>query len=1311
MDSVCKLEQDCLSAVANPHGNSYFILIGPPLEICEVDLDSLHTLQRFSVEINSSSNPTLKVHQDKLYLFGDKGEISVFEKDSGAYFTTLSCGGKIQYVPYAVAFLENSMVFSSLSHTNVYVFCLSTLYSHGVIKKPLKLKLPPKVEVRKLQAANSLVFGACSDGVIRVWNLETKDELLAIVDTAPNKPTKKAINSLIKSGELKAVEALELLSGRMKLLSGDEGGLISVWNCENPKRWELESNLRVCEQGILGLAWASETRILSLIREGSLILLELVANSEYVSKKQLQFKLKVMSQGLYSIPEQIRKPFTPRELTCLFSLESLIVLWPYESKTRLMLLDLYSSTHPTEIYPITSQLPQQSVECLVQDPVDFPCSFCFLNKNQVCEYKVKDGKSTEVCSLQEEEVYSLDVRENNNTKEVLVCKEQNKIILVREGTQKEFTGTSAAFMGEVGENLLILSEDRARVFLVFLSNNQTESYPLSMKVKSVWRTPLQESFAVLYETLFDRSLVLSKSAKTGRVEDLDLSEKEVLKLRYDETLTSAKWGQDCLAFATTKRICLADSNLTLLKSFNLDLYWKMPISLYWYGNLLLFSTTEAVFYFEDSPQMLFNTIWPSVICGVLNDRVILAKKSGLQTEVLARPVTMLEPLVKGFLRTQPQIYRVNNLVRMLSTNQFSEDLLELLLDKNYLEAAWFLMKYSSGFVSLRTKVKILKKMTMFEELLSIVTHGKEFRNFQELKHFLAELQADHNWKLERLLLEELSQVFLEFSQNLKAAKCMELTGQYMQLYQLLQPLMSSNERFPESVILNAPSCLQDSSYSPLVPQITPIKVGYGEAAFSQTTNKQVINLALAENLGQWFGFNSLKEPQRHNPQFMDHSFPEDEESLHAYFRCDEGKGSYLEDVVSERKWEVEEEIWGDMLEDGEPLDHDDKWGKSASPNYALELQETSLVLEGLDPGDSWTLEVWVKPYSSDTRVFRCNFDLELLNKRIKVQECQLEDTLEVHYWTHVSIVGNKKHFKVLVNSKLAFKGNKALELGEKLDFSGFEGAITEIRLWKGCLSEESIRENFKCPLEMLAEKKRKKWSKIKIKKEGGPKLPSGTKPAPLGLKPPSALKTTPRQPLKVTPRQPAQTSFVADFSQNNLSATPKKHSSNPIEEAYTLFENKNYAEALSLLEEASQQLLNKIKENPQENTKAKAFLEHVSLYKFALKVLIEVISFETNSVKRAAFYNLLIQLKLKSDHRKALALEAIDSNMEVQNYGIAAKIAEGLLPHSSSQEHCVLSEKLEECQKSQNQNLASNYSEVAKQAQEHFMSIFNKSKT
>lgn len=138
----------------------------------------------------------------------------------------------------------------------------------------------------------------------------------------------------------------------------------------------------------------------------------------------------------------------------------------------------------------------------------------------------------------------------------------------------------------------------------------------------------------------------------------------------------------------------------------------------------MFSRREGVYYCSDEIKLLFQTLSPSIICGVLNDRVLIASSSK-GTEIQARPVTMLEPLLLGVLKIKPDTEKINKIVRMMSTPLITENLIALLLNSGYPDAAWFLVEQiESNYISLELRVKIMKELNLFDEIFEKLLHKK-----------------------------------------------------------------------------------------------------------------------------------------------------------------------------------------------------------------------------------------------------------------------------------------------------------------------------------------------------------------------------------------------------------------------------------------------------------------------------------------------------------------------------------------------------------------------------------------------------------
>lgn len=317
------------------------------------------------------------------------------------------------------------------------------------------------------------------------------------------------------------------------------------------------------------------------------------------SKRNLPAKIRIISQSLFSIPSDLISAIPKQEFRCLSSMSNntILSMWPSHSVKYVFHLSLINSQRTSDGSPIFSSLTQQSIDSLIPSPNSFPAAFFFISNNEILEYSILEGKtSTLSSSATESSLYlNLDVRPRSggNPIDILVSKESKgskSLQLIRKKgddvINKIYPGIAGVILGEenaIGENLIIVAEDRSTVSLFYLDDEEFMTFSLNMKIKNAYWTPLQYGFSVLYETLHEHSLRLSKSVRTGRTEDVDLSEKDVYKLDYDEILTCLKWHtiNNKLALGTSKRIIILDSDLQMIEQCNLERpRWSVPSSVY-----------------------------------------------------------------------------------------------------------------------------------------------------------------------------------------------------------------------------------------------------------------------------------------------------------------------------------------------------------------------------------------------------------------------------------------------------------------------------------------------------------------------------------------------------------------------------------------------------------------------------------------------------------------------------------------------------------------------------------------------------------
>ena len=342
-------------------------------------------------------------------------------------------------------------------------------------------------------------------------------------------------------------------------------------------------------------------------------------------------------------------------------------------------------------------------------------------------------------------------------------------------------------------------------------------------------------------------------------------------------------------------------------------------------------------------------------------------------------------------------------------------------------------------------------------------------------------------------------------------------------------------------------------------ELKRVEVAFGEQTFHQiyydkTNEFQKIDTLATDNLEQFLGYNALipegnnqpkKEKASEDP--FEQNFAQEEEkdqfaNLQIYWRFDEGKGMNLNDLsdleingIMECEGEHDnDEIWN-MLDDGDPLELEDKWGKKCPTQYGIDLNIVNIKnikknwFESIEL-KQFTLEFWLKPRVKNGLIleisndnFACLLHDGLLKILIKGKPLGLmedeglkeennndEDFQQVsgynknnednkrikeNFWNHLAIVYDNSQPKTLIIYLNCFEigySNIILEnelFKEKIINIGkgkFNGEITEFRLWKSANSLTEIKDSYRTPLEIVAEKKKKIKMKFKDKDKDKP---------------------------------------------------------------------------------------------------------------------------------------------------------------------------------------------------------------------------------
>ena len=249
--------------------------------------------------------------------------------------------------------------------------------------------------------------------------------------------------------------------------------------------------------------------------------------------------------------------------------------------------------------------------------------------------------------------------------------------------------------------------------------------------------------------------------------------------------------------------------------------------------------------------------------------------------------------------------------------------------------------------------------------------------------------------------------------------------------------------------------------------------------------------------------------------------------LSAYYHCDKGNGNVLEDItensseatltmsnppisnemINSQNNPLEEDgkyednvMWTAMLEEFEPLEYEDKWGRKSPGSHAIKFSSKYGVNLKIKHSSNFnhfnkkfTIEFWLKISNLNVSLFNKDglmIDIQngtfiaIVDNKILSPVKLSEYQIPLDRWMHIALIYRKKNGKlrICLNSEeiLYFPANLAEESRGDLKFGNgnLDGEITEIRIWSQEIPLKFIKENHKSPLPILAENKRKLRMKI-----------------------------------------------------------------------------------------------------------------------------------------------------------------------------------------------------------------------------------------
>ena len=185
--------------------------------------------------------------------------------------------------------------------------------------------------------------------------------------------------------------------------------------------------------------------------------------------------------------------------------------------------------------------------------------------------------------------------------------------------------------------------------------------------------------------------------------------------------------------------------------------------------------------------------------------------------------------------------------------------------------------------------------------------------------------------------------------------------------------------------------------------------------------------------------------------------------LSLYYHCDKGSGNIVEDItennnegklyyiennqlnnsdinsnlninnIQDNNNSYENQLWSNVLDEFEPLEYEDKWGRKSPGAHSIKFNKSSQVKLIVKNSSSlnhmnkkFSIEMWVKLNSLNvTLIQKDNFSIEIENGEFKIKfqnnlhqgEKIKEYNLTINQFIHISILYKKKlgYIKILLN--------------------------------------------------------------------------------------------------------------------------------------------------------------------------------------------------------------------------------------------------------------------------------------------------------
>jgi len=252
--------------------------------------------------------------------------------------------------------------------------------------------------------------------------------------------------------------------------------------------------------------------------------------------------------------------------------------------------------------------------------------------------------------------------------------------------------------------------------------------------------------------------------------------------------------------------------------------------------------------------------------------------------------------------------------------------------------------------------------------------------------------------------------------------------------------------------------------------------------------------------------------------------------LSAYFHCDKGNGNFLEDITENspeailiitnppnlsdlslmdnlpEDGKIEDNIlWTPMLEEFEPLEYEDKWGRKSPGSHAVKFSIKYGVTLRIKHGSNFshfnkkfTVEFWLKLSNVNASLFKKDYlslniqnaSFIASNSNVLLTPMKTSDyQIPLEKWIHITISYKRKtgKLKIYMNCEEVVYFTASITDESRGDIiignSNLDGELTEIRIWNQEIPIKFIKENYKSPLPILADNRRKLRMKINKQEE------------------------------------------------------------------------------------------------------------------------------------------------------------------------------------------------------------------------------------